>query len=52
MQGWKVVAVAIGLTASFAAGQTLAQPKTSLVLAMTLEPPGLDPTIAPAAGLQ
>lgn len=52
MQGWKVVAIAAGLTASLVAHQALAQAKKdTLVLAMTLEPPGLDPTIAPAAAI-
>ncbi|MEK9968355.1 MAG: ABC transporter substrate-binding protein [Ferrovibrio sp.] len=53
MQGWKLFAVALGVTAaSLAAGQAGAQAKKdSLVMAMTLEPPGLDPTIAPAAAI-
>lgn len=44
----------LGLAAAMAAmpGAALAQAKKdSLVLAMTLEPPGLDPTIAPAAAI-
>jgi peptide/nickel transport system substrate-binding protein len=53
MQGWKLFAAALGLTAaSLAAGHAGAQAKKdSLVMAMTLEPPGLDPTIAPAAAI-
>ncbi len=52
MQGWKLFAAALGVAAaSFAGGQAVAQGKNSLVLAMTLEPPGLDPTIAPAAAI-
>lgn len=52
MQGWKLFAAALGVAAaSLAGGQAVAQGKTSLVLAMTLEPPGLDPTIAPAAAI-
>ena len=52
MQGWKLFAVALGVTAaSLAGGQAVAQAKNSLVMAMTLEPPGLDPTIAPAAAI-
>lgn len=53
MQGWKLFAAALGVTAaSLAAGQAGAQArKDTLVMAMTLEPPGLDPTIAPAAAI-
>lgn len=52
MQGWKLFAAALGVTAaSLAGGQAIAQAKNSLVMAMTLEPPGLDPTIAPAAAI-
>lgn len=52
MKGWKLVAAALGVAAvSLAGGQAVAQSKTSLVMAMTLEPPGLDPTIAPAAAI-
>ncbi len=52
MQGWKLIAAALGVTAaSLAGGQAIAQAKNSLVMAMTLEPPGLDPTIAPAAAI-
>jgi len=52
MQGWKIFAAALGMTAaSLAGGHAMAQGKTSLVMAMTLEPPGLDPTIAPAAAI-
>ncbi|PJI43531.1 ABC transporter substrate-binding protein [Ferrovibrio sp.] len=52
MQGWKLFAVALGATAaSLVGGQAVAQGKNSLVIAMTLEPPGLDPTIAPAAAI-
>lgn len=52
MQGWKLFAAALGVTAaSLAGGKAVAQGKTSLVMAMTLEPPGLDPTIAPAAAI-
>jgi peptide/nickel transport system substrate-binding protein len=52
MQGWKVFGIALGLAAALSSVDTLAQArKDSLVLAMTLEPPGLDPTIAPAAAI-
>lgn len=52
MQGWKLFAAALGVAAaSLAGGEVVAQGKTSLVMAMTLEPPGLDPTIAPAAAI-
>jgi peptide/nickel transport system substrate-binding protein len=52
MQGWKLFAAALGVAAaSLAGGQAVAQGKNSLVIAMTLEPPGLDPTIAPAAAI-
>lgn len=52
MQGWKLFGLALGITASLTAVETMAQArKDSLVLAMTLEPPGLDPTIAPAAAI-
>jgi peptide/nickel transport system substrate-binding protein len=53
MQGWKLFAVALGVTAaSLIAGEAGAQSKKdTLVMAMTLEPPGLDPTVAPAAAI-
>ncbi|WP_300299127.1 ABC transporter substrate-binding protein [Ferrovibrio sp.] len=56
MRGWKYFSATIGLglaaAITAAPALSLAQAKKdSLVLAMTLEPPGLDPTIAPAAAI-
>lgn len=52
MSGWKKFGFVLGMTASLAAFEVSAQSrKDTLVLAMTLEPPGLDPTVAPAAAI-
>lgn len=45
------VGAALGLTATLLSGGVLAQAKDSIVIGMALEPPGLDPTIAPAAAI-
>lgn len=52
MRSLKYLGVALGATLALAASGALAQAKKdTLVMAMTLEPPGLDPTIAPAAAI-
>jgi len=56
MWNWKTLGVALGLGAGLGltamAGGAMAQgKKDTVVIGMALEPPGLDPTIAPAAAI-
>lgn len=52
MRGWKILGAALGISVALAASGALAQAKKdSIVIGMALEPPGLDPTIAPAAAI-
>lgn len=52
MSNWMKLGMALCLGTTLAAGGALAQAKKdSIVIGMALEPPGLDPTIAPAAAI-
>lgn len=51
MRKLTMIGVALGLAAALLSGAAMSQAKDSVVIGMALEPPGLDPTIAPAAAI-